>query len=58
MAMCPECWNEKPYFAPRCTSCNQEIGFILQTVFQTVYVVVTLGLFYGMFKFIGWLISG
>ena len=44
MAMCPECWNEKPYFAPRCTSCNEEIGFFIQTVFTVMYGVFTVGL--------------
>ena len=49
MAMCPECWNEKPYFAPRCTSCNQEIGFFLQTVFMVMYGAITAGLFFIIF---------
>ena len=58
MAMCPECWNSKPYFAPRCTSCNQEIGFIMQTVFTAVYVTVSLGLFYGLIKLAALAFSG
>lgn len=43
MAMCPECWNSKPFFAGRCTSCNSTIGFIRQTVFQTVYAFTAIG---------------
>ena len=32
MAICPECnTTDKPFFARRCHSCNQEIGFWRQT---------------------------
>jgi hypothetical protein len=50
MATCPECWNSKPFFAPRCTSCNQEIGFFMQLVFSTIATAATViglvGIFY------------
>ena len=43
MATCPECWNKKPFFAPRCTSCNQPIGFFVQLIFSTIATTVALG---------------
>ena len=49
MATCPECWNSKPFFAPRCTSCNQEIGFFMQLVFSTIATAVTIGGLVGIF---------
>ena len=29
-AYCPECFSEKPFFAPRCHACNEYIGFWYQ----------------------------
>jgi len=43
MATCPECWNEKPYFARRCTHCNNRIGFFVQSLFSSVSSIISLG---------------
>jgi hypothetical protein len=37
MAMCPECFSRKWWLAPRCPECNEEIGFIRQTVTQIIF---------------------
>ena len=37
MAICPECLQSKPFFARRCHSCNEEIGFLRQTFAMYVY---------------------
>ena len=26
MAVCPECWKNKPLLSPRCPNCNQEVS--------------------------------
>ena len=37
MALCPECLEQKPFFARRCHNCNEEIGFARQTVTMYIY---------------------
>ena len=43
MAMCPQCWESKPFFARRCSQCNSYITFLAQTIFQSVYTATALG---------------
>jgi hypothetical protein len=48
MALCPECQvTDKQFFAYKCHSCNSEIGFFRQLLWQTVYAVGSL-LFFGL----------
>jgi uncharacterized protein (DUF983 family) len=42
MAICPECLDPKPFFARRCSSCNEEIGFMRQTVAMYIYFSTTI----------------
>jgi hypothetical protein len=37
MALCPDCHAQKPFFAPRCGTCNQIIGFKTQLWTMTLY---------------------
>ena len=49
MAICTECFElDKNFFATRCHHCNQHIGFFRQVFYQVTYVVLTLGLFFGI----------
>ena len=49
MAICPECQTlDKNFFAYRCHSCNQEIGFFRQLFWQTAYVTFSIGIFFGI----------
>lgn len=43
MATCPECLSKKPFFASRCSQCNEKIGFCRQLYAQWVIFVVTIG---------------
>ena len=52
MAICPECFSEKPWMAPRCHACNEDIGFIRQSFAMIVYSVVSVA----AFVFFIWLI--
>lgn len=45
MAMCPECHQEKPFWAHRCPHCIQEIGLGLQTMVESYRIVLVLGFF-------------
>jgi len=52
MATCPECFERKPFWARRCHSCNEEIGFLRQLYTQWVILTVTFGsmwVFYAAF---------
>jgi len=44
MATCPECFSHKWWLAPRCPECNEEIGFIRQTIAQ---IIITTGFVIG-----------
>lgn len=49
MAICPECLEQKPFFARRCHSCNEEIGFMRQTVAMYIhYTTVIFGFWFAM----------
>lgn len=37
MAICPECLSTKPFFARRCSECNEEIGFGRQCVAMYIH---------------------
>lgn len=37
MAICPECLSQKPFFARRCSECNEEIGIMRQAVAMYIY---------------------
>jgi len=57
MAICPECHTlDKPFFAPRCSECNQEIGFLHQCISSWIYVnTVLVGFFFVIGSvFAGW----
>jgi hypothetical protein len=54
MALCPLCQSEKPFFAPRCSSCNANIGFLHQLVGMIIYYGVIFG---GMYLAYRWLTS-
>lgn len=53
MAMCPKCWQEKPFLAERCPHCTADIPLGRQAEFS----------FYGLiggllgFAFVIWVIS-
>lgn len=53
MAICPECQvTDKNFFAYKCHSCNSEIGFFRQLLWQTVYVTAVLFLFFGILNWL------
>jgi hypothetical protein len=54
MALCPLCQSDKPFFAPRCSSCNANIGFLHQLFGMMIYWGVVFG---GMYLAYKWLTS-
>jgi len=47
MAICPNCHVEdKPFFAPKCYSCNTRVGFLEQCFFQLLFLTVAIGGFF------------
>jgi len=59
MAMCPNCHvDDKPFFAPKCYSCNTRVGFIEQCFFQLLYLVAAIGGFFGILWLIKVLLVG
>jgi hypothetical protein len=45
MALCPLCQSQKPFFAPRCATCNSNISFGHQFVGMVIYYgVIILGM--------------
>jgi len=58
MALCIHCHTwDKGFFAPRCSECNQEVGFLLQCFTSLLWVVATAVFYY--FGMLGawWLIK-
>ena len=53
MALCPACQSPKPFFAPRCTSCNSNISFGNQLFGMIIYYTVVFG---GFYLFVKWLL--
>jgi hypothetical protein len=51
MALCPLCQSSKPFFAPRCTSCNSNISFGNQLFGMIIYWTVTIVAFWLFIKY-------
>ena len=59
MAICPECLETKPFFARRCHSCNEGIGFMRQTVAMYIYyTTVIFGFWFAMESILTFSFSG
>jgi len=43
MAICPLCQSDKPFFAPRCSTCNSNITFGHQLFGMMIYFGVVFG---------------
>jgi len=53
MAICINCHTlTKGFFAPRCSECNEECGFIVQVFSSLLYVAVQLAAWYIMIRLI------
>lgn len=48
MAVCPECWTEKPLLSPRCPNCNQTVD-----IGDTAHLSVALWLLKNL---VGWIV--
>jgi hypothetical protein len=58
MALCPLCQSDKPFFAPRCRSCNANIGFMHQLIGMIIYFgVIIIGVLFGLHYGLIWLTS-
>ena len=52
MAICPECFSKKPFWAPRCSECNEETGLLMQLWMWFVFYGGQILIYWLLYKFI------
>jgi len=57
MALCPFCHDDKFFFAPKCTNCNEPTPLLLQCYASLLATILPLAMFVGFFWGIGELLG-